>query len=389
MKPLAVASCWQVPNYGSVLQAYAAQAALDSLGVPNETLWYEPERSLPERLRRLRLDPARVGRRLARAADSAREARLGPGAAAGRAARAEALGKFAREYLRLSPAFAAGRRSRGPCRLRSVPLGQRPSSGTPPTTRTAFIRSISSRRRSRSSPGRRASGVGRLSVRQQRTAARFLRRFDWISAREESGRALIGELSGREVPLAADPVLLLPPGEWRALEKPALLPVGGYLLCYFLGRNPAHREFAARLREASGLPVAALPHLDGAVSADRGYADIPLYGLSPGEFLSLVDGAACVLTDSYHCTAFSALLDTRFYLFDRFLSGARGSTNTRLDTLLPLLGLEDRRISSGAFAAGPSGAAAGRDPGAAGSPAGKVAGAAARRARRGGHVKED
>ena len=103
MKPLAVASCWQVPNYGSVLQAYAAQAALDSLGVPNETLWYEPERSLPERLRRLRLDPARVGRRLARAADSAREARLGPGAAAGRAARAEALGKFAREYLRLSP----------------------------------------------------------------------------------------------------------------------------------------------------------------------------------------------------------------------------------------------------------------------------------------------
>ena len=99
MKPLAVASCWQVPNYGSVLQAYATQAALDSLGVPNETLWYEPERSLPERLRRLRLDPARVGRRLARAADSAREARLGHGAAAGRAARAEALGKFAREYL--------------------------------------------------------------------------------------------------------------------------------------------------------------------------------------------------------------------------------------------------------------------------------------------------
>ena len=31
MKPLAVASCWQVPNYGSVLQAYATQAALDSL----------------------------------------------------------------------------------------------------------------------------------------------------------------------------------------------------------------------------------------------------------------------------------------------------------------------------------------------------------------------
>ena len=355
MKPLAVASCWQVPNYGSVLQAYATQAALDSLGVPNETLWYEPERSLPERLRRLRLDPARVGRRLARAADSAREARLGHGAAAGRAARAEALGKFAREYLRLSPRLCGRAALEGAVPGYGAFLSGSDQLWHPANYPDGFYTLDFVPEEVPKLAWAASFGVDRLSVRPRRTAARFLRRFDWISAREESGRALSCVMSGRLSAAAADPVLLLPPGKWRVLEKPAPLPAGGYLLCYFLGRNPAHREFAARLREASGLPVAALPHLDGAVSADRGYADIPLYGLSPGEFLSLVDGAACVFTDSYHCTAFSALLGTRFYLFDRFLSGARGSTNTRLDTLLPLLGLEDRRISSGAFAAGPPG----------------------------------
>lgn len=355
MKPLAVASCWQVPNYGSVLQAYAAQAALDSLGVPNETLWYEPERSLPERLRRLRLDPARVGRRLARAADSAREARLGPGRPrAARRARRRSWEIRAGISAPLPPPLRQGGARGGRARLRSVPLGSdqlwHPANYPDGFYTLDFVPEEVPKLAWAAS-----FGVGRLSVRQQRTARPLPPPVRLDFRAEESGRALIGELSGREVPLAADPSCSWPPGEWRALEKPALLPVGGYLLCYFLGRNPAHREFAARLREASGLPVAALPHLDGAVSADRGYADIPLYGLSPGEFLSLVDGAACVLTDSYHCTAFSALLDTRFYLFDRFLSGARGSTNTRLDTLLPLLGLEDRRISSGAFAAGPSG----------------------------------
>ena len=38
MKKVAIVSCYFQPNYGSMLQAYATQMALDKLGYDNETV---------------------------------------------------------------------------------------------------------------------------------------------------------------------------------------------------------------------------------------------------------------------------------------------------------------------------------------------------------------
>lgn len=58
-----------------------------------------------------------------------------------------------------------------------------------------------------------------------------------ISVREERGREIIKELTGRDVPVTVDPTLLLSRDEWRKIEKkPSFVGENDrYLLTYFLG----------------------------------------------------------------------------------------------------------------------------------------------------------
>ncbi|MFR9190325.1 MAG: hypothetical protein ACLVL7_08900 [Anaerotruncus massiliensis (ex Togo et al. 2019)] len=245
MKPLAVASCWQVPNYGSVLQAYATQAALDSLGVPNETLWYEPERSLPEGSAAGSTRPASgagspVGGFGARSAPRPR--------AAAAALRRGGARKFARNIC-ASPPLRQGALGAVPGYERSLG-GDR--LGTPPTTGRLYT-PISSRRNPAAWA---ASFGGHLSVRsggQPPGSSAGSTGFPRGGVGPRADRSCPGGRSARRRPGPAPAAR-----KWRA-RKPAPLPAGGYLLCYFLGRNPAHREFAARLRRRPACPSRRFP----------------------------------------------------------------------------------------------------------------------------------
>ena len=61
-----------------------------------------------------------------------------------------------------------------------------------------------------------------------------------ISVREERGREIIKELTGRDVPVTVDPTFLLSRGEWIEIEKkPSFVGENDrYLLTYFLGGAP-------------------------------------------------------------------------------------------------------------------------------------------------------
>ena len=52
-----------------------------------------------------------------------------------------------------------------------------------------------------------------------------------------------------------------------------------------------------------------------------------------------------VLTDSYHCTAFSMQYERQFFTFRRYHRKTRQSTNSRLDTLLEQCGVPERLLT--------------------------------------------
>ena len=69
--------------------------------------------------------------------------------------------------------------------------------------------------------------------------------------------------------------------------------------------------------------------------------------IGPSEFLSLVEQAEMVCTDSYHACIFSTLYKKPFVIFDRH--DTHQSMSSRIDTLCSTLDLDSHRFNSSKF----------------------------------------
>ena len=188
-------------------------------------------------------------------------------------------------------------------------------------------------------------GVSRIAKGQEKKAKEYLSRIDYLSAREESGQKIIKRSTGRRVPLVCDPALLLTAEEWDQEATPGRLIDGKYIFCYFMGNNPWQRDFVKKLKKKTGCKVVALLHLDQYIKSDEKYVDEAPYDVSPADFINLVKNADYVCTDSFHGTVFSIIFERTFFTFKRFSEKATLSTNSRIDTLLKKMGVQDRLIN--------------------------------------------
>ena len=155
-----------------------------------------------------------------------------------------------------------------------------------------------------------------------------------LSVREEAGAAIIRELTGREVPVLPDPTLCLTAGQWGELEKKPSFAEGDYVLTYFLGNETnKYRRYIEAYAGARGARIIDLLDL----------REPAYYAADPAEFLWLVHHARAMFTDSFHGTVFSLIFHTPFVVFDRMESGGT-SMGSRLETLLRMTGMENRRF---------------------------------------------
>ena len=173
-----------------------------------------------------------------------------------------------------------------------------------------------------------------------------MNRFDHIALREQSACDLVFKLTGRKVQVVLDPTLLFTGEQWMAIQQKEPLTNGKYIFCYLLGNNPSQREFIKRVKDKTGYKIVALLHLDDYVPSDDAFADEAPYNVGPCEFLNYIRNAEFVFTDSFHCSVFSILYKKNFFTFSRFAENAKQSTNTRIDNLLHITGLEGRRMTA-------------------------------------------
>ncbi|MBR1555558.1 MAG: polysaccharide pyruvyl transferase family protein [Oscillospiraceae bacterium] len=188
-------------------------------------------------------------------------------------------------------------------------------------------------------------GVASLPEKQAEMAKKFLPRIDFLSVREKTGQKLIKELTGLEARLVCDPTLILTRMEWASLIENKRLIQEKYIFCYFLGNNQLSRECAKLLREKTGYKIVALQQMDMYIRSDENFADFAPYETDPADFVNLIRHASFVCTDSFHGTVFSLIHHKRFFSFRRFVKNSTMSTNNRLDSLLSILGLENRIIN--------------------------------------------
>ena len=71
-----------------------------------------------------------------------------------------------------------------------------------------------------------------------------------------------------------------------------------------------------------------------------------LSGISPEQWLALIDNAAYVVTNSFHGTAFSINFGKEFFV--KYIP--RSIANSRLETILNMFSLQSREITSSNFA---------------------------------------
>lgn len=350
MKKTAIVSCYFKHNYGSMLQALATQMALDKLGFENETidisgfnneikkakLMYFIKASFTSDILLSKFGMVKnvVKKRFSNT-DYGKKSAL----------RNSRFDEFSKKHFRLSQTCDSKAALSEKCRkdYSAVVVGSDqlwlPSNIAADYYTLNFVpEEINSIAFATS------FGQSELPEDSAKKAEKFLKRIKHLSVREESGRELIKKLTDRDVPVVCDPTLLFTGTEWLSIQSPKAIVDEPYILCYFLGNNPPHRDFAKRLREHTGYKIVALPHLDEFVKSDENYADMLMYDVDPADFLNLIRNASYICTDSFHGSVFSLLYEKNFFTFRRYTRKTKTSTNSRLDTLFNLAGVSGRML---------------------------------------------
>ena len=188
-------------------------------------------------------------------------------------------------------------------------------------------------------------GVAKLHKSIQNHAKTFLKDFDWISVRENSGKTIVKDMIGRDIPVVSDPTMLLTIDEWNQYVNPQPFIEGDYIVCYIMGNSVQQREFVKKLRKVTGYKVVGLLHGSNYNAGDDEWVDEAPYNVGPFEFINLLKHAKYVCTDSFHCSVFSILNNTPFFVFRRDSDNAETSANDRIYTLLSWTGLDNRLLN--------------------------------------------
>ena len=171
----------------------------------------------------------------------------------------------------------------------------------------------------------------------------LLQRFNFVSVRERSGIDICAQCGVNDVCIMPDPVFLLPAEHYRKLYTVASVSSMNkrYVLLYMLNNLcelslPAVYQWAAE-RQLAVEYVTGNGVID---SYAKNFASIP-------EWLSLVDNAEYIITNSFHCCVFSVIFDKRFAvapLIKKF-----SPMNTRLSDLFTRLQISPRFILNDDF----------------------------------------
>ena len=180
-------------------------------------------------------------------------------------------------------------------------------------------------------------GVSSIPDFQKEQYRKWLYGFKSISVRESSGAEIINNLTGIDVEVLIDPTMLLNRQEWKKLSKKPKFNINKkYMLTYFLGNiNIERKRYIDSICKKCGLEL---------IDLNEKQPSKFYYKTGPAEFIWLIEHSTAVFTDSFHGSVFSILFNIPFIVFNR--DEQISEMNSRIDTLLHTMKLEDRRFNN-------------------------------------------
>ena len=180
-------------------------------------------------------------------------------------------------------------------------------------------------------------GASELTEQEEKSFKHYLSEYKAISVRELKAVELLKKI-GIKSSLVLDPTFMLNKEEWkkyaskRIIEEPYIL---SYLPYNIVDKELIYRT-VYKIAKEKNLKVVTF---SWNWNIDQ-FADKTVRFSSPGDFLSLMLYADCVVTNSFHGTAFSVNLNKEFWVYmpSKFPS--------RIESILTLCGLKDRVLTS-------------------------------------------
>lgn len=164
--------------------------------------------------------------------------------------------------------------------------------------------------------------------------SKLLKKYDFISVRENSGIKIAEEL-GVNASQVLDPTLLLTKEEWEKII-PKRECAEKYVLVYQLHPNKRFDKYAKEFAKKKGLKLYRISHCFHHIVRSGKFICCPKIE----DFLWYIKNAEYFLTDSFHGTAFAIGLNTQF------VDVLPKNYSERISSVLSLIGYENRILKS-------------------------------------------
>jgi len=182
----------------------------------------------------------------------------------------------------------------------------------------------------------------RFSKREIERICSAISSIDSISVREKSTVEWMQPHMEKRVNHVIDPTFLLNKNEWMTLTSEKHFG-GKYILVYLLNYNEQNKNtvnLVSELARKKGCRVICLPYTS--IKFPKNIEVEYRYDIAPNDFIQLLNGAECVITNSFHATALSVNLNIPFFVVS---SHERNKDlQTRISDLLEEIGLNNRKI---------------------------------------------
>jgi hypothetical protein len=152
-----------------------------------------------------------------------------------------------------------------------------------------------------------------------------LRKFSYISVRDENSKFIVNKVCGKEAQVVLDPTFLL---KTNGMEKSTRV-IEPFILVYAYSLRETDVSQIKKLAQKYSLKVVA-------VSYNQPWADYNIINLGPFEWLGYFDKAEFVLTSTFHGTLYSLKYKKNF------VTSNNDAISNKIKTILFKLGLLDR-----------------------------------------------
>ncbi|KUO75660.1 MAG: hypothetical protein APF81_10075 [Desulfosporosinus sp. BRH_c37] len=181
-----------------------------------------------------------------------------------------------------------------------------------------------------------AASLGELTPSVMECLRRQLLDFNHISVREKDLQEAVEFETKRTAELLIDPTFLIDKIEW--MEHAVTPKENDYILVYTLAKSPDLFSFAKHLAQKTGLKIIYL-----SVRVERPLHTKIVSTAGIDEYLGYFSKAKYVLTNSFHGTAFSIIMEKEFFIG---LHREAHMGNARMETLLDKFGLKNRLLEN-------------------------------------------